>query len=602
MIESTVKRQYTTRRIDDRAGQLAVASDLVDVPKLLTAYYEDRPDPHIPAQRVVFGTSGHRGSSFDRAFNEWHILAITQAICLYRQRQKIDGPLFLGIDTHALSRPALASALEVLAANNIEVMLAEKDDYTPTPVVSHAILGYNRDRKTGLSDGIVITPSHNPPECGGFKYNPPHGGPAEEQITSSIEASANTFLTNALNGVKRVSFEKALSSATTHKHDYLTAYVNDLEHIVDMEAVRNSGITLGVDPLGGAGVHYWEPIAVRYGLNLKVVNDVVDPTFRFMTLDWDGRIRMDPSSPYAMRSLTALKDRFDLCMACDTDHDRHGIVTKSRGLLPPNHYLAVCIHYLFTNRPLWGKHAAAGKTVVSSSMIDRVTAKLGRKLYEVPVGFKYFVEGLLSGDLGFAGEESAGSSFLRRDGTVWTTDKDGIVAALLAAEITAKMKKDPGDVYGELTKENGDPLYNRTEAPASSQEKVDLARITEKDIQVTDLAGEKILSVLTNAPGDGTAISGVKIVAKSGWFAARPSGTENIYKIYSESFNGREHLLQIEAEAQAIVSGVFERAGVVACAARLQSPKAELMNSPSLPLEPDASPQNADGPQHREGI
>jgi len=541
-------------KIDARAGQLAAASDLVDVPKLLTAYYEDRPDPHIPAQRVVFGTSGHRGSSFDRAFNEWHILAIAQAICLYRRRQKIDGPLFLGIDTHALSRPALASALEVLAANNVEVMLAEKDDYTPTPVVSHAILGYNRDRKTGLSDGIVITPSHNPPECGGFKYNPPHGGPAEERITSWIEASANGFLANALDGVKRVPFGKALSSATTHKYDYLTAYVGDLENIVDMEAVRNSGIRLGVDPLGGAGVHYWEPIAERYGLNLKVVNDAVDPTFRFMTLDWDGRIRMDPSSPYAMRSLTALKDQFELCMACDTDHDRHGIVTKSRGLLPPNHYLAVCIHYLFDNRPRWGKHAAVGKTVVSSSMIDRVAAKLGRKLYEVPVGFKYFVEGLLSGDLGFAGEESAGSSFLRRDGTVWTTDKDGIIAALLAAEITAKTKKDPGDIYLELTRENGDPLYDRTEAPATAPQKAALERISRGDIHAPRLAGEEILTILTNAPGDGCSIGGVKVVAENGWFAARPSGTEDIYKIYAESFSGKEHLQKIEAEAQAIVS------------------------------------------------
>jgi phosphoglucomutase len=541
-------------KIDARAGQLAAASDLVDVPKLLTAYYEDRPDPHIPAQRVVFGTSGHRGSSFDRAFNEWHILAIAQAICLYRRRQKIDGPLFLGIDTHALSRPALASALEVLAANNVEVMLAEKDDFTPTPVVSHAILGYNRDRKAGLSDGIVITPSHNPPECGGFKYNPPHGGPAEEQITSWIEARANGFLTNALDGVKRVPFEKALSSATTHKHDYLTAYVNDLENVVDMEAVRNSGIRLGVDPLGGAGVHYWEPIAECYGLNLKVVNTTVDPTFRFMTLDWDGRIRMDPSSPYAMRSLTTLKNQFDICMACDTDHDRHGIVTKSRGLLPPNHYLAVCIHYLFANRPRWGKHAAVGKTVVSSSMIDRVAAKLGRKLYEVPVGFKYFVEGLLSGDLGFAGEESAGSSFLRRDGTVWTTDKDGIIAALLGAEITAKTKKDPGDIYLELTKENGDPFYDRTEAPATAPQKAALERISRGDIQAPRLAGEKIMTILTNAPGDGRSIGGLKVVAQSGWFAARPSGTEDIYKIYAESFSSEEHLRQIEAEAQAIVS------------------------------------------------
>jgi len=541
-------------KIDARAGQLAIASDLVDVPKLLTAYYEDQPDLRIPAQRVVFGTSGHRGSSFDRAFNEWPILAITQAICLYRQRQKIDGPLFLGIDTHALSRPAMASALEVLAANNVDVMLAEKDDYTPTPVVSHAILGYNRDRKTGLSDGIVITPSHNPPECGGFKYNPPHGGPAEEQITSWIEAGANGFLANALDGVKRVPFGKALSSATTHKHDYLTAYVDDLENVVDMEAVRNSGIRLGVDPLGGAGVHYWEPIAARYGLNIEVVNNTVDPTFRFMTLDWDGRIRMDPSSPYAMRSLTALKDGFDICMACDTDHDRHGIVTKSRGLLPPNHYLAVCIHYLFANRPRWGKHAAVGKTVVSSSMIDRVAAKLGRNLYEVPVGFKYFVEGLLSGDLGFAGEESAGSSFLRRDGKVWTTDKDGIIAALLAAEITAKTKKDPGDIYLELTKENGDPLYDRTEAPATTLQKAALEKISREDIHAPDLAGEKILTIRTNAPGDGRSIGGVKVVAPSGWFAARPSGTEDIYKIYAESFSGQEHLRQIEAEAQGIVS------------------------------------------------
>jgi len=551
-------------KINLKAGQLANASDLVDVPKLLTAYYEDRPDPQVQAQRVVFGTSGHRGSSFDRSFNEWHILAITQAICLHRRQQGIDGPLFLGIDTHALSRPALASALEVLAANSIDVMLAEKDDYTPTPVVSHAILGYNRGRKSALGDGIVITPSHNPPECGGFKYNPPHGGPAEEAITSRIEAVANEYLTKNLDDVKRMPVDKALSASTTHKHDYLTAYVDDLENAVDMDAIRNSGIHLGVDPLGGAGVHYWEPIAERYGLNLKMVNDAVDPTFRFMTLDWDGRIRMDPSSPYAMRPFTAMKDQFDICMACDTDHDRHGIVTRSSGLLPPNHYLAVCIHYLFANRPRWGERAAVGKTVVSSSMIDRVAAKLGRKLYEVPVGFKYFVGGLLAGDLGFAGEESAGSSFLRRDGTVWTTDKDGIVAALLSAEITAKMRKDPGEIYRELTKELGDPLYDRISAPASSQEKKDLEGITNKDIRVTDLAGEKILSVLTSAPGNGTAIGGVKIIAKSGWFAARPSGTEDIYKIYAESFNSKDHLLQIEAEAQAVVAGVFERSGVAA--------------------------------------
>jgi phosphoglucomutase len=540
-------------KIDPRAGQLAKLSDLVDVPKLLTAYYEDRPDPHVPEQRVVFGTSGHRGSSFQRSFNEWHILAISQAICLYRQQQKIDGPLFLGIDTHALSRPAWASALEVLAANGVDVMLATKDDFTPTPVVSHAILTYNHGRKTGLADGIVITPSHNPPDSGGFKYDPPHGGPAEGSITSWIESKANEFLENNLNGVARVLLAKALASATTHTHDYLTAYVEDLQNVIDMQAIRDSGINFGVDPLGGAGVHYWQPIADRYGLNLKVVNDVVDPTFRFMTLDWDGKIRMDPSSPYAMQSLIALKDKFDVAFACDTDHDRHGIVTKSTGLLPPNHYLAVCIHYLFANRLQWSKRAAVGKTVVSSSMIDRVTAKLGRKLYEVPVGFKYFVAGLASGDLGFGGEESAGAAFLRRDGSVWTTDKDGIIAALLSAEITAKMKKDPGEIYQQFTKEFGDPLYDRTEAPANTQQKAKLEKLSKESIRVPDLAGEKILTVLTNAPGDGNAIGGVKVVAENGWFAARPSGTEDIYKIYAESFSGKEHLQKIESEAQTIV-------------------------------------------------
>lgn len=549
-------------KTNSRAGQPANASDLVDVPKLITAYYEDRPDPHAPEQRVVFGTSGHRGSSFERSFNEWHILAITQAICLYRQQHKIDGPLFLGIDTHALSRPALASALEVLAANGVNVMLAVQDDYTPTPVISHAILSYNHGRKTGLSDGIVITPSHNPPESGGFKYNPPHGGPAEEDITSWIESKANEFLINKLNGVKRMLFEKALSSPTTHKYDYLTPYIQDLQNVVDMEAIRNSGIKFGVDPLGGAGVHYWNPIAERYGLNLKVVNDLVDPTFRFMTLDWDGRIRMDPSSEYAMCSLIGLKDKFDVAFACDTDHDRHGIVTKSSGLLPPNHYLAVCIHYLFTNRPEWGKDAAVGKTVVSSSMIDRVTAKLGRSLYEVPVGFKYFVDGLLHGKLGFAGEESAGASFLRRDGIVWTTDKDGIIAALLAAEITAKAKKDPGEIYRELAQEFGDPFYDRTEAPATTVQKVALEKITRESIDVSDLAGEKILTTLTDAPGDGNSIGGVKVVAKHGWFAARPSGTEDIYKIYAESFNSKEHLQQIETAAQAIIGKAFTTAGI----------------------------------------
>jgi phosphoglucomutase len=437
-------------------------------------------------------------------------------------------------------------------------MVAEKDDYTPTPVVSHAILTYNRGRKTGLCDGIVITPSHNPPDSGGFKYDPPNGGPAEGEITSWIETKANEFLASNLSGVQHIPFAKALSASTTHPHDYRTAYVEDLQNIIDMDAIHNSGITLGVDPLGGAGVHYWEPIAKRYGLNLKVVNDAVDPTFRFMTLDWDGKIRMDPSSSYAMQSLIAMKDNFDVSFACDTDHDRHGIVTRSTGLLPPNHYLAVSIHYLFANRPRWGKNTAVGKTVVSSSTIDRVTAKLGRKLYEVPVGFKYFVDGLLHGSLGFAGEESAGASFLRRDGMVWATDKDGIVAALLAAEITAKMKKDPGEIYLQLTRELGDPLYERTEAPATNLEKTMLERMTKESIQVPDLAGEKIRTILTSAPGDGQPIGGVKVIAESGWFAARPSGTEEIYKIYAESFNGKKHLKQIEAEAQVIVRKAFD--------------------------------------------
>jgi phosphoglucomutase len=544
-------------KINPRAGQLAAASDLVDVPNLITAYFEERPDPHDPEQRVTFGTSGHRGSSLKRSFNEQHILAITQAICLYRRQQGIDGPLFLGIDTHALSRPALDSAIEVLAANGVDIMLAEADDFTPTPAISHAILTYNKGRKSGLSDGIVVTPSHNPPESGGFKYNPPHGGPAEGQITGWIEKTANTFLEANLDGVKRIPLDRALSSPTTHRHDYRTAYIEDLQNVIDLDGIRNSGISIGVNPLGGAGVHYWQPIAERYGLKLSVVNDVVDPTFRFMTLDWDGRIRMDPSSEYAMQSLIAMKDKFDIAFACDTDHDRHGIVTKSSGLLPPNHYLSVCIDYLFAHRPLWGSNAAVGKTAVSSSMIDRVTAKLSRKLYEVPVGFKYFVTGLLHGDLGFGGEESAGASFLRRDGTVWTTDKDGIIAALLSAEITATIKRDPGEIYTALTKEFGDPLYGRSEAPATTAQKSALERMNSSSIHAIDLAGEKILSILTNAPGDGNAIGGVKVIAKSGWFAARPSGTEEIYKIYAESFSGEDHLKKIEAEAQAIVSEAF---------------------------------------------
>jgi phosphoglucomutase len=545
--------------INPRAGKPAIASDLVDVSKLIAAYYDERPDPQVPEQRVAFGTSGHRGSSFDRSFNEWHILAITQAICLYRRQEKTDGPLFLGIDTHALSRPALESALEVLAANRVEVMLAQKGEYTPTPAISHAILTYNQGRSTGLADGIVITPSHNPPESGGFKYNPPHGGPASSETTSWIESRANEFLAANLAGVVRLSLEKALAAPTTHRHDYVTAYVEDLGNIIDMEAIRASGINFGVHPLGGAGVHYWLPIAQRYGLNLTLVSDAVDPTFRFMTLDWDGRIRMDPSSKYAMQSLIALKDTFDVAFACDTDHDRHGIVTR-RGLLPANHYLATCAHYLFGHRPQWGGQVAVGKTVVSSTMIDRVTAGLGRKLYEVPVGFKYFVDGLLAGQLGFVGEESAGASFLRRDATVWTTDKDGIIAALLAAEMTATMKKDPGEIYHELTQQFGDPLYDRTDAHATTEQKALLAKMSKDSIRSPTLAGEKIQTILTHAPGDGQAIGGVKVIAESGWFAARPSGTEEIYKIYAETFRGQQHLQQIQAEAETIVGEAFSAA------------------------------------------
>ena len=552
--------------INASAGKPAAPSILVNIPRLLTSYYELRPDPTNPAQRVIFGTSGHRGSPFDGAFNEWHILAITQAICNYRKLQNIAGPLFLGIDTHAVSEPALASALEVLAANNVDVMLSEGSPYTPTPAVSHAILRYNHGRKSGLADGIVITPSHNPPDDGGFKYDPPEGGPADSQVTSWIQSKANEFLEQSLAGVERVLFSHALHASTTHKYDYLHSYVADLENVVDMAAIRDSRITLGVDPLGGAGIDYWPRIAERYGISLTIVNDVVDPTFRFMTVDWDGKIRMDPSSPYAMQRLIALKDKFDIAFASDTDHDRHGVVTKSTGLLPPNHYLAVCIHFLFANRKEWADHVSVGKTVVSSSMIDRVTAQLKRALYEVPVGFKWFVEGLLSGRLGFGGEESAGASFLRRDGSVWTTDKDGIIPCLLSAEITARLGKDPGEIYKQLTGELGDPVYERIDAPATTEQKAALARLSPSDLRVTDVAGEKIERILTTAPGDGNAIGGIKVIAKSGWFAARPSGTEEIYKIYAESFLGQDHLRRIQREAQTIVSDAL--AGSVRAASR----------------------------------
>jgi phosphoglucomutase len=541
-------------KISPLAGKPAPPGLLVDVPRLITAYYTETPDPAVPTQRVAFGTSGHRGTAFNKSFNEWHILAITQAICLYRAQQKIDGPLFLGIDTHALSVPACATALEVLAANEVQVMLAEGDEYTPTPVISHAILTCNRGRTTGLADGIVITPSHNPPRDGGFKYNPPNGGPAEKVVTDWIEAKANALLEAQLEGVKRIPYEQALRASTTHRRDYLSAYIADLGEVVDMEVIRDAKLSMGVDPLGGAGVHYWGRIAERYGLNLTVVNETVDPTFRFMTVDWDGQIRMDPSSAYAMQRLIGMKDRYDLSFACDTDHDRHGIVTKSPGLLPPNHYLSAAILYLFQNRPKWGKAAAVGKTVVSSQMIDRVTAKLGRKLYEVPVGFKWFVDGLLDGSLGFGGEESAGASFVRRNGAVWTTDKDGIVPALLAAEITARMGRDPGEIYQELTHEFGKPGYDRVEAPATPAEKEQLAKLSPEQVKITELAGEKIQNVLTHAPGNGAPIGGLKVAAQSGWFAARPSGTEDIYKIYAESFQGADRLRRILEEAQTIVS------------------------------------------------
>ncbi|MGE5142382.1 MAG: phosphoglucomutase (alpha-D-glucose-1,6-bisphosphate-dependent) [Acidobacteriota bacterium] len=539
--------------ISPLAGKPAPPAMLVDLPRLVSAYYTEVPDAAIPGQQVAFGTSGHRGSAFQKTFNEWHVLAITQAICRYRAQQGIDGPLFLGIDTHALSAPACASALEVLAANRVDVMLAERDEYTPTPAVSHAILTYNRGRTARLADGIVVTPSHNPPEDGGFKYNPPHGGPADTAVTGWIETEANALLRRGLQGVMRVPVEQALRAATTHRHDYLTAYVSDLGGVIDMEAIRGATLRLGVDPLGGAGVHYWAPIAERYGLNFTVVSETVDPTFGFMTVDWDGRIRMDPSSSYAMQRLIGLKDRFDIAVACDTDHDRHGIVTRSSGLLPANHYLAVAIQHLFSHRPQWRADASVGKTVVSSGMIDRVSARLGRTLYEVPVGFKWFVDGLLGGSLGFGGEESAGASFLRQDGTVWTTDKDGIVAALLAAEITAHAGRDPGEIYRELTRELGEPVADRIEAPATAAQKQRLSALSPRQVRCTHLAGEAVQRILTHAPGNGAPIGGVKVIADGGWFAARPSGTEDIYKIYAESFRGGDHLRRIVQEAQGIV-------------------------------------------------
>jgi phosphoglucomutase len=543
--------------ISPLAGKPAPKSLLVDVPKLLGAYADLRPDPAVSAQRVAFGTSGHRGSSFDRTFNEWHVLAITQAICDFRKRQGFDGPLYIGTDTHALSQPAFESALEVLAANGVETMIAADGNFTPTPAVSHAILVYNKGRSAGLADGIVITPSHNPPESGGFKYNPPNGGPADTQITGWIEARANLLLEGRVENVRRTPFARARRAATTHEHDFLHAYVADLGAVIDFEAIRGAGIRMAVDPLGGAGVRSWAPIAERYKLDLAVVSEDVDATFAFMTLDHDGRIRMDPSSAYAMQRLIGLRDRYDVAFACDTDHDRHGIVTRSAGLMPANHYLAVAIDYLFRNRPHWDNAASVGKTLVSTALIDRVASRLGRGLYEAPVGFKWFVDGLLNGSLAFGCEESAGASFARIDGTVWTTDKDGIVPALLSAEITARSGRDPGELYRDLTRELGEPAADRVEAPATPMQKQQLAKLSRQQIRITELAGEKIDAVLDRAPGNDASIGGIKVVTANSWFAARPSGTEDIYKIYAESFRGEEHLRRILKEAQAIVDNAL---------------------------------------------
>jgi phosphoglucomutase len=535
------------------AGKPATSAPLVDVQRLLAAYAELKPDPAEPAQRVAFGTSGHRGSSLERSFNEWHVLAISQAICEHRRAQGIDGPLYLGIDTHALSAPAFESALEVLAGNGVATLIARGGEFTPTPAISHAILVFNRGRERGLADGIVMTPSHNPPDSGGYKYNPPNGGPADAAVTNWIEARANALLEAGLAGVKRLPLAEARRAATTREHDYLGAYVDDLGNVLDFDAIRGAGIRMGVDPLGGAGVHYWSRIAERWRIDLDVVSEQVDPSFGFMSLDWDGRIRMDPSSAFAMQRLIGLKDRYDIAFACDTDHDRHGIVTASAGLLPPNHYLAVMVDYLFRHRPQWRADAAVGKTLVSSAMIDRVAARLGRSLVEVPVGFKWFVDGLQSGGLGFAGEESAGATFARIDGSVWTTDKDGIVPALLSAEITAQSGRDPSEVYRDLTREFGDPVYDRVEAPATPAEKEALKKLSARQVTSAELAGEPVQQVLTHASGNGAAIGGLKVIAPSGWFAARPSGTEDIYKIYAESFRGEEHLRRLVEAAQQIV-------------------------------------------------
>ena len=548
-----------SERISPLAGKPVPRSMLVNIPRLVTAYFALAPDPAIISQRVVFGTSGHRGSAFAASFNEAHVLAIAQAVCLYRRHAGIEGPLFLGMDTHALSEPAFASALEVLAANGVETMIDAHGGYTPTPVVSHAILTYNRGRKTGLADGIVISPSHNPPDEGGFKYNPTNGGPADVDVTGFIEKAANEFLVTKLQGVARIPYERARKSAFCHAHDYITPYVADLANVVDLEAIRSAGVRIGLDPLGGAAVEYWRPVIERYKIAATVVNDAIDPTFRFMTVDWDGKIRMDCSSPYAMTPLIAMRDKFDIAFANDTDSDRHGIVCPSGGLMNPNSFLAAAISYLYANRPGWRHDSAVGKTVVSSGMIDRVTAMLRRKLIEVPVGFKWFSNGLMDGSLAFGGEESAGASFLRRDGSVWTTDKDGLIMGLLAAEMTARTGHDPNQLYASATHDLGESFYQRIDSPATRGQKELLAQLDSASFEAKALAGEPVEAKLNRAPGNNQAIGGIKVVAKSGWFAARPSGTEDVYKIYAESFRSEDHLKQVQTDAQTLVGRLFEK-------------------------------------------
>jgi phosphoglucomutase len=539
------------------AGKPVDPASLANIPRLVTAYFASKPDPADATQRVAFGTSGHRGSSLRNSFNEDHILATTQAICDYRREAGLTGPLFIGIDTHALAEPALASAIEVFAANGVEIMIDEHGGYTPTPVISHAILSHNKGRTSGLADGVVITPSHNPPEDGGYKYNPPHGGPADTDVTGIVEKNANRYLEAGLKGISRMPYDRARKAASTHLHDYVTPYVADLGNTVDLALVKSAGVNIGIDPLGGAAVHFWQPIIERYGINASVVNDAVDPTFRFMTADWDGKIRMDCSSPYAMASLIQMRGKFDVAFANDTDADRHGIVTRSNGLMNPNHFLAVAIAYLFGQRPQWSANAAIGKTIVSSSIIDRVAKKLNRKLVETPVGFKWFVEGLGTGAFGFAGEESAGASFLKRDGSVWTTDKDGIILGLLAAEMIAKTGRDPSQMFADLTAELGVPFYERIDVAATPKQKSALKAVGPEQLNMKELAGEPVRAVRTKAPGNDQSFGGIKVETDSGWFAARPSGTEDVYKIYAESFRGEDHLKRIQGDAQAAIAKVF---------------------------------------------